>query len=77
MYKRQIAHTERNGEVIDVSVNQLRPDEIFIVRPGEGIPVDGCLLYTSDAADEALFLARASSNFPSKTSVINTALASK
>ena len=50
----KIAHTERNGEVIDVSVNQLRPEEIFIVRPGEGIPVDGVVLEGASSIDESM-----------------------
>lgn len=50
----KLAHTERNGEVIDVSVNQLRPDEIFIVRPGEGVPVDGVVLEGTSSIDESM-----------------------
>ncbi len=48
------AHVERNGAVIDVSVNQLRPEEVFIVRPGESIPVDGKVLEGASSVDEAM-----------------------
>ncbi|HEY6094402.1 MAG TPA: heavy metal translocating P-type ATPase [Gallionellaceae bacterium] len=48
------AHVERNGAVIDVSVGQLRPEEVFIVRPGESIPVDGKVLEGASSVDEAM-----------------------
>lgn len=48
------AHVERNGAIIDVSAGQLRPDEIFIVRPGEGVPVDGVVLEGSSSIDESM-----------------------
>ena len=48
------AHTERNGQLIDVSAHQLRPDEIFVVYPGEGVPVDGVVLDGSSSMDESM-----------------------
>jgi len=48
------AHTERDGKLIEVSVGQLRPDEIFVVYPGEGVPVDGVVLEGSSSVDEAM-----------------------
>ena len=48
------AHTERNGQLIEVSAGQLRPDEIFVVYPGEGVPVDGVVLEGSSSVDEAM-----------------------
>jgi Cu+-exporting ATPase len=50
----KIAHVERNGEVIDVSAGQLRPGEVFIVRPGEGIPVDAVVLEGSSSVNESM-----------------------
>ncbi len=50
----KIAHVERNGEVIDVSAGQLRPGEVFIVRPGEGIPVDAMVLEGSSSVNESM-----------------------
>jgi Cu+-exporting ATPase len=50
----KLAHTERNGQVLDVSVGQLRPDDIFIVRPGESVPVDGVVLEGASSVDEAM-----------------------
>ncbi len=48
------AHVERDGQVIDVSVNQLRPGEVFIVRPGESMPVDGAVLEGHSSVEEAM-----------------------
>jgi P-type Cu+ transporter len=48
------AHTERDGKLIEVSANQLRPDEIFVVYPGEGVPVDGVVLEGGSSVDEAM-----------------------
>jgi len=48
------AHTERDGKLIEVSAGQLRPDEIFVVYPGEGVPVDGVVLEGSSSVDEAM-----------------------
>jgi Cu+-exporting ATPase len=50
----KIAHVERNGEIIDVSAGQLRPGEVFIVRPGEGIPVDAVVLEGSSSVNESM-----------------------
>jgi Cu+-exporting ATPase len=50
----KLAHTERNGQLLDVSVGQLRPDDIFIVRPGESVPVDGVVLEGTSSLDEAM-----------------------
>jgi Cu+-exporting ATPase len=50
----KIAHVERNGEIIEVSVGQLRPDEVFFVRPGENVPVDGVVLEGSSTLDESM-----------------------
>jgi Cu+-exporting ATPase len=50
----KIAHVERNGAVIDVSAGQLRPGEVFIVRPGEGIPVDAVVLEGSSSVNESM-----------------------
>jgi Cu+-exporting ATPase len=50
----KIAHVERNGELLDVSVGKLRPEDIFIVRPGESVPVDGLVLEGESSIDEAM-----------------------
>jgi Cu+-exporting ATPase len=50
----KVAHVERDGEVIDVPVGQFRPDDIFIVRPGESIPVDGVVIEGTSSLNESM-----------------------
>ncbi len=50
----QIAHREIEGEISDIAVNELHSGDIFIVRPGESIPVDGIILEGTSEIDEAM-----------------------
>ncbi|MEK7810820.1 MAG: copper-translocating P-type ATPase, partial [Pseudomonadota bacterium] len=50
----KIAHVERDGELLDVPVGQFRPDDIFVVRPGESVPVDGVVLEGFSSLDESM-----------------------
>lgn len=43
----------RNGAETEVSVDQVRKGDIFVVRPGENIPVDGIVLGGSSAVNES------------------------
>lgn len=43
----------RNGEEMSVPVSQVRKDDIFVVRPGESVPVDGVILEGSAAINES------------------------
>lgn len=43
----------RNGTETEVSVDQVKRDDIFVVRPGENIPVDGVVLEGSSAVNES------------------------
>ena len=43
----------RNGEETAVPVEQVRKGDIFVVRPGENIPVDGVILEGNSAVNEA------------------------
>ena len=43
----------RDGEEITVPVEQVAKDDIFLVRPGENIPVDGTVLDGNSAVDES------------------------
>ena len=43
----------RDGQEVTVPVAQVRKGDIFVVRPGESIPVDGVVLEGSSAVNEA------------------------
>ncbi len=50
----QTARIERNGQLVDVAVSSMLPGDIFIVRPGESVPVDGEVIEGVSALDEAM-----------------------
>lgn len=43
----------KDGKEMEVPIEQLQKDDIFVVRPGENIPVDGIVLEGSCAVNEA------------------------
>ena len=43
----------REGGEVEVSIEQVRKGDIFVVRPGENIPVDGVVLEGSSAVNES------------------------
>ena len=43
----------RQGKEIEVTIDQVKIGDIFVVRPGENIPVDGTVIEGSSAVDEA------------------------
>ena len=43
----------RNGSEIEVSIEQVKKGDIFIVRPGENIPVDGIIIEGHSAVNES------------------------
>lgn len=47
------ANVLRDGQEITVSVDEVNTGDIFVVRPGESIPVDGKVLEGSSAVNEA------------------------
>ncbi len=48
------ARVERDGQLFDVPVDALLPGDIFVVRPGENIPVDGEVIDGSSSVNEAM-----------------------
>ena len=48
------ARVIRNGEEIEVSVDQVQIGDVMIVRPGEKIPTDGVVLAGESAVDESM-----------------------
>ena len=47
------AALERNGQEITVSIDEVAIGDVFIVRPGESIPVDGVVIEGESAVNEA------------------------
>ena len=43
----------RDGQEVTVPIEQVQKDDIFVVRPGESIPVDGIVLEGSSAVNES------------------------
>jgi Cu+-exporting ATPase len=48
------AHVERDGVMQELPVEQMQVDDVFLVRPGESVPVDGVVLEGSSSIDEAM-----------------------
>ena len=48
------ARVERHGQTLEVPVESLAVGEIFLVRPGESVPVDGVVLSGTSGVDEAM-----------------------
>ncbi len=50
----QRAQIERNGRLVEVAVGTLIPGDIFIVRSGDSVPVDGEIIEGESTLDEAM-----------------------
>ncbi|WP_303785115.1 heavy metal translocating P-type ATPase [Azovibrio restrictus] len=48
------ARIERDGQLLEVPVDSLMPGDVFVVRSGEAVPVDGRVLEGASAVDEAM-----------------------
>jgi Cu+-exporting ATPase len=48
------AWVEREGHLVEVDVDALQPGNVFVLRPGDAVPVDGVVLEGRSALDEAL-----------------------
>ncbi len=48
------ARVIRNGEEVDIPVEEVRVGDTVLVRPGERVPVDGIVLEGSSAVDESM-----------------------
>ena len=49
----QTATLLRNGQEVTVPIDQVQPGDVFTVRPGESIPVDGVVVSGGSAVNEA------------------------
>ena len=50
----KLAHIERDGIMLELSVKEVKQDDIFLVRPGESVPVDGVVQEGASNIDEAM-----------------------
>jgi Cu+-exporting ATPase len=50
----ETARVERDGEVVDVPVREVRRGDVCVVRPGDRIPVDGVVIEGHTAVDESM-----------------------
>ena len=48
------ARVERDGQLLEIDVGLLIPGDIFIVRPGENLPVDGEVIEGESSVNEAM-----------------------
>ncbi|MCK0506258.1 heavy metal translocating P-type ATPase [Aromatoleum anaerobium] len=50
----RVAHVERDGVLVAVPVDSLKPADLFVVRPGDAVPVDGEVVSGASALNEAM-----------------------
>ena len=50
----QTARIERDGQLVDVAVATLIPGDVFVVRAGEAMPVDGEVIDGASSANESM-----------------------
>jgi Cu+-exporting ATPase len=48
------AWVERDGDVIEVDIDTLRPGMMFVLRPGDAVPVDGVVIAGQSTLDETM-----------------------
>jgi P-type Cu+ transporter len=48
------ARVERNGEIVEVEASTLKVGDVFIVRPGESLPVDGVVIEGDSSVNESM-----------------------
>jgi len=48
------ARVIRNGQTMDIAIDQVVHNDIILVRPGEKVPVDGIIVKGSSAVDESM-----------------------
>ena len=49
-----VARLEIDGRVEEVPVERVKPGDVFVVRPGDSVPVDGVVLDGESSANEAM-----------------------
>ncbi|WP_229395273.1 copper-translocating P-type ATPase [Methanosarcina sp. DH1] len=49
-----VAHLKKNGEVIDIGVDQLKIGDKVLIKPGEKVPVDGTVVEGTSSVNESM-----------------------
>ncbi|HJT72487.1 MAG TPA: heavy metal translocating P-type ATPase [Chitinophaga sp.] len=49
-----VVHVERNGQVSDIPLQELKNNDVVLIRPGEKIPADGVVLDGSSNVNESM-----------------------
>jgi Cu2+-exporting ATPase len=49
-----VAHLRKNGETVDVAVDQLKIGDKVLVKPGEKVPVDGTIVEGTSSMNESM-----------------------
>ena len=48
------ARVERDGAIVEIAASEVKVGDIFIVRPGENLPVDGVVIEGASSVNEAM-----------------------
>jgi Cu+-exporting ATPase len=48
------ARVLRNGATVDIAIEEVKVDDVIVVRPGEKVPVDGVITKGNSAVDESM-----------------------
>jgi len=49
-----VAHLKKNGEVVDVGIDQLKIGDKVLIKPGEKVPVDGTVVEGTSSVNESM-----------------------
>src|SRR5690348_3973360 len=49
-----VVHVKREGEVVDIDVNDLQRDEVMLIKPGEKIAADGVVMDGNSSVNESM-----------------------
>lgn len=50
----KLAHIERDGKEVEIPVEQIEVGDVFIIRPGESVPVDGTVVEGHSSLDQSM-----------------------
>ena len=49
-----VAHVERDGQIVEIDPEHLRPGDVVVARPGERLPIDGVVIDGRSSVDESM-----------------------